>query len=98
MPVSFETNLNLVLLVFHMQAEAISVRLGEGTLDPGASIGDKFKHGDEVTFEVTGGKAMKLVVMSPLELGEKLTDLEIKDDWTVGPAVLVGKRCHTVAL
>lgn len=28
---------------------------------------------------------MKLVVMSPLELGEKLTDLEIKDDWTVGP-------------
>lgn len=35
-------------------------------------------------WQVAGGKAMKLVVMSPLELGEKLTDLEIKDDWTVG--------------
>jgi len=34
--------------------------------------------------QVAGGKAMKLVVMSPLELGEKLTELEIKDDWTVG--------------
>ena len=33
---------------------------------------------------MAGGKAMKLVVMSPLELGEKLTELEIKDDWTVG--------------
>ena len=27
---------------------------------------------------------MKLIVMNPLELGDKLTELEIKEDWTIG--------------
>lgn len=40
--------------------------------------------GDAVVFEGVGVQAMRLVVMSPLEQGVKLTDLEIQQDWTVG--------------
>ncbi|CAL1173031.1 unnamed protein product [Cladocopium goreaui] len=71
-------------MLYGVKAEAVTVKAGDATLEPGDAIGERFKHGDHVSFEVAGGKAMKLVVMSPLELGEKLTELEIKDDWTVG--------------
>ena len=33
---------------------------------------------------MTCAKTMKLIVMNPLELGDKLTELEIKEDWTIG--------------
>ena len=35
--------------------------------------------------QVTCAKGLKLIVMNPLELGDKLTELEIKEDWTIGP-------------
>lgn len=73
----------VLAMLFQLKAEAISIKIGQGVLEPNGTVGGHFQ-GDEVHFEVTGGKPMKLVVMSPLELGEKLTDLEIKDDWTVG--------------
>ena len=64
--------------------EADAVKLAVGAAEV---LGERFKSGDQVVFEVLGGKLMTLLVMSPLELGEKLTELEVKDDWTIGEGV-----------
>merc|ERR1712186_244678 len=40
--------------------------------------------GTEVQFEYSDGKPMSMIVMSPVEAGEKLLDLSIRDNWTVG--------------
>merc|ERR1712190_559629 len=42
-----------------------------------------FVTGTEVKFEYKDGKPMNLIVMSPVESGAKLVDLNIKDNWTV---------------
>jgi len=34
------------------QAEAVTVKAGDATLEPGDAIGERFKHGDHVSFEV----------------------------------------------
>lgn len=66
-----------------VEAEAVKLTVGAGEV-----LGEHFASGDQVVFEVLGGKSMKLLVMSPLELGEKLTELEVKEDWTIGEGFL----------
>ncbi|CAE7255477.1 unnamed protein product [Symbiodinium natans] len=81
-----EVRVILGMLFKIAKAEAITVLSKDGgPLAPETSVQEAgFRSGDDCAFESSEGKSLKLVVMSPLEEGVKLTDLDIKSDWTVG--------------
>lgn len=72
-------------MLFGLKKEAITVMGGSGALGDGTTMKDAgLEGGAEVKFEYKDGKPMTLIVMSPVEAGEKLLDLSIRDNWTVG--------------
>ena len=81
-----EVRVILGMLFKIAKPESITVFGKDGSeLAPETSVKEAgFQSGDQCAFEHAEGKPMKLVVMSPLEQGVKLTDLDIKSDWTVG--------------
>ena len=89
-----EVRVILAMLFKIAKAESITLLSKDGKeLTPETSIRDAgFQSGDHCAFEHAEGKPMKLVVMSPLEQGVKLTDLDIKTDWTVGRQGSVAHR------
>ncbi|CAE7736755.1 unnamed protein product [Symbiodinium sp. CCMP2592] len=81
-----EVRVILGMLFKIAKSESITVLSKDGSqLTPETNIGEAgFRNGDDCAFEHSEGVPMRLVVMSPLEEGVKLTDLDIKNDWTVG--------------
>ncbi|CAE7553261.1 unnamed protein product [Symbiodinium necroappetens] len=81
-----EVRVILGMLFKIAKSESITVLSKDGgQLAPETNVGEAgFRSGDDCAFEHAEGKSMRLVVMSPLEEGVKLTDLDIKNDWTVG--------------
>eukprot|EP00434_Breviolum_minutum_P011351 symbB.v1.2.010016.t1/scaffold648.1/size176576/1 len=73
-----------IVLAMLYGVKAEEVKLSGKISEANATVEGNFQHGDSVQFEVTCAKTMKLIVMNPLELGDKLTELEIKEDWTIG--------------
>jgi len=72
-------------MLFGLKKEAIAVTGSSGPLGDETTMKDAgLESGAEVTFEYKDGKPMSLIVMSPVEAGEKLLDLSIRDNWTVG--------------
>mmetsp|Transcript_76922 Transcript_76922/g.135537 ORF Transcript_76922/g.135537 Transcript_76922/m.135537 type:complete len:375 (+) Transcript_76922:67-1191(+) len=76
----------ILAMLFGLSAEGVTIKDKSGSsLQPDTTVDEAgFRTGDKVHFEFVGVKALTLKVMSPLEEGVKLTDLAIKDDWTVG--------------
>eukprot|EP00439_Symbiodinium_sp_Y106_P032610 s6565_g3.t3 len=81
-----EVRVILAMLFKIAKSESITVLSKDGgQLTPETNVGEAgFRSGDDCAFEHSEGAPLRLVVMSPLEEGVKLTDLDIKNDWTVG--------------
>jgi len=72
-------------MLFGCKKDAIKILGDGGPLADETSMKDAdFKDGAKVYFEYSDGKPMSMIVMSPVEEGEKLLDLSIRDNWTVG--------------
>jgi len=72
-------------MLFGLKKEAITIMGGGKALGDETSMKDAgFESGAEVAFEYKDGKPMTLIVMSPVQEGEKLLDLNIRDNWNVG--------------
>lgn len=83
-------------MLFGLDQGGISVLGASGALSDETTAKDAgFETGAEVKFEFKGAKSMTLIVRSPLEAsaGQKILDLQIKDNWTVGQvAKLIADR------
>lgn len=71
-------------MLFGLKKEAVKINGKSGQLEDNKTMKDAgFETGAEVSFEYSDGKPMTLIVMSPVEMGVKLLDLSIRDNWTV---------------
>lgn len=68
-------------MLFGLKKEAVKLT---GKKDDMTAKDAGFADGTEVQFEYSDGKPMSLIVMSPVAEGEKLLDLSIRDNWSVG--------------
>jgi len=76
----------ILAMLFGLSDEGVTIKTGSSLQDDSTVEDAGLQTGDQVYFQFVGAKALTLTVMSPLEEGLKLTDLAIKDDWTVGQA------------
>jgi len=86
----------ILAMLFGLSAEGVTIKTGSSLQDDSTVEDAEFRTGDQVHFQFVGAKALTLTVMSPLEEGVKLTDLAIKDDWTVGQVKAL--LCSTTGL
>mmetsp|Transcript_122163 Transcript_122163/g.346300 ORF Transcript_122163/g.346300 Transcript_122163/m.346300 type:complete len:277 (-) Transcript_122163:62-892(-) len=71
----------VLTMLFGLKSEAVKF---PGKKDDATAADCGFAEGTEVEFEYSDGKPMTLIVMSPVEAGEKLLDLSIRDNWNIG--------------